>query len=379
MRLCFVSTMNGSPWGGSEELWSQAALRLRADGHDVAASVVWWPSPSPRVLELERGGIHLSFRRVPENLPGRIHQELMRIGWLENDHRRWLRRCRPDVVVISQSTNTDGLEWMELCRQLRIPFSTKVSCNSESWWPDDARADRMGAAYRAARQVMCVSRRNLEMLEAQIGERLPNAVVGWSRYSVPHSSPMPWPDDGDIRRIACVARLEPGAKGQDLLVEVLARPAWRARPIQVDLFGSGPSEQALRRLVDIHGVTCIRFMGQVADVRRIWADHHLLVLPSRFEGLPLSLIEAMLCARAAVATEAAGGGYLCRDDETGFVAAAPSAPALADALERAWAARDRWQSMGQAAFALADRTVSKDPVGDFCRSILDAAGRSGER
>jgi glycosyltransferase involved in cell wall biosynthesis len=87
----------------------------------------------------------------------------------------------------------------------------------------------------------------------------------------------------------------------------------------------------------------------------------------------LSLLEAMLCARASVATEAAGGGYLCLEDETGFTVNAPSANALGDALERAWAARDRWQALGEAAYALASRTVSKDPVGDFCGAILLAA------
>jgi hypothetical protein len=49
MRFVFVSAMSGYPWGGSEELWSQAALRLRDQGHDVAASVPWWPRLSPPV------------------------------------------------------------------------------------------------------------------------------------------------------------------------------------------------------------------------------------------------------------------------------------------------------------------------------------------
>lgn len=37
LRFVFISTMHGYPWGGSAELWSQAARRLRAAGHDVAA------------------------------------------------------------------------------------------------------------------------------------------------------------------------------------------------------------------------------------------------------------------------------------------------------------------------------------------------------
>jgi glycosyltransferase involved in cell wall biosynthesis len=364
--------MDGSPWGGSEELWSEAALRLLDAGHSVSASVVWWPSLSPRLLALQRRGVRVSFQKG-RNLASRAYLEAMRLGWLEDYRRRWLRQQRPDVVVISQSTNCDGLEWMEACCALRIPFVTKISCNSESWWPADALADRMLTTYRAAHRILCVSKRNLEMLEAQLGERLPNAVVGWSRYTVPYSDPVPWPADDGIWRLACIARLEPSAKGQDLLFAALSRPEWKNRPVEINLFGSGPCRDTLQRLLAGYGLTNVHFKGHVDDVRQVWKAHHLLVLPSRFEGLPLSLVEAMLCARASVATDAAGGGYLCLEGETGFTVNAPSANALGDALERAWAARDRWQALGEAAYALASRTVSKDPVGDFCDAILLAA------
>jgi hypothetical protein len=39
MHILFISTMEGTPWGGSEELWSQAALRLLEKGHRISASV----------------------------------------------------------------------------------------------------------------------------------------------------------------------------------------------------------------------------------------------------------------------------------------------------------------------------------------------------
>lgn len=41
--------MFGAPWGGSEELWSQAALRLQEQEHEVLAVVTWWPELSPKV------------------------------------------------------------------------------------------------------------------------------------------------------------------------------------------------------------------------------------------------------------------------------------------------------------------------------------------
>ncbi len=37
MRFAFITTMLGAAWGGSEELWSQVAIQLSRDGHDVSA------------------------------------------------------------------------------------------------------------------------------------------------------------------------------------------------------------------------------------------------------------------------------------------------------------------------------------------------------
>ena len=59
MRFAFISTMHGSPWGGSEELWSQAATRLKQAGHDVQASVVYWPRLSDKVTGLPQQGIRI--------------------------------------------------------------------------------------------------------------------------------------------------------------------------------------------------------------------------------------------------------------------------------------------------------------------------------
>ena len=66
----------------------------------------------------------------------------------------------------------------------------------------------------------------------------------------------------------------------------------------------------------------------------------MLVLPSRYEGLPLALVESMWCSRPAVVTEVAGNTEVCVDNETGLVVPVPTVPLLADTLERAWERRE---------------------------------------
>ena len=171
-----------------------------------------------------------------------------------------------------------------------------------------------------------------------------------------------------------MARLDPAAKGQELLLQVLARPEWRRRPIELNFFGEGPHELALRRLAQMLQLDQVHFHGQVSDIEGVWRQNHLLVLPSRYEGLPLVLIEAMWCGRPAVVTDVAGNTEVCVDNETGFVAPAPTVPLLAETLQRAWDRREDWQHMGQAARARAESQIPRNPIPVFAETLINCAG-----
>ena len=108
MRFVFVSTMAGAPWGGSEELWSQAASRLHQAGEHVAVSVIWWPQLSPKITALARHGCELRLRNRP---PTGIDRVRLLFGPQPDTFLKeaeWVRRQRPDLIVISQGGNADG-------------------------------------------------------------------------------------------------------------------------------------------------------------------------------------------------------------------------------------------------------------------------------
>ena len=371
MKVAFISGMSVCPWGGSEELWSQTASRLSANGHAVAVSVPFWRVPSEQVQRLKNGRIkvrvHSSGRSsLIARGVGKIKRKMGERVW--GCH--WLRRYKPDLVVISQGGITDGLEWMQFCIESDLPFVVISQCNSAFWWPPDEMAAAMIEAYRKARKVFCVSYHNLALLERQLATHLPNASVVWNPYAVPWHEPPAWPEETGIMRMACVARLDPRAKGQDLLFEILARPRWRDRPIELNCYGRGPCEQALRGLAGHLRLSSVEFRGHVADVTAIWKYNHLLLLPSRYEGLPLALVEAMWSARPAVVTDVGGNAELCVDGKTGFVAAAPTLCLVEQALERAWARMSEWQELGKEARLRAEARVPRDPVGEFCRELF---------
>ncbi len=367
MNFAFVSTMDGSPWGGSEELWSQAATRLNNEGHKIWASVQPWPQLADQLVALSKQGVHLethSWRQPPPRR--RIWNRFSRRP--SDDSFTRLREFNPSLVVLSQGHNQGGFAWAKTCREAGLPYVMIVHCNSELWW-FRSRLEEAIASYTAARSVFCVSRRNLEMLRLQLGERLPNAQIVWNPCNVSRDRPPVWPDESTRLRLACVARIDFSAKGQDLLLQAMARPEWLSRPIELNFFGTGVDEMALRRMVGMLQVNNVYLRGHVTDVRSIWEQNHLLVLPSRYEGLPLVLVEAMWCGRPSVVTDIGGNAELCVDNETGFVAAAPTVASVNDALGRAWDRVQDWRRMGESARDRAKALVPEDPIGVFCKQL----------
>lgn len=382
MKLVFISTMSHEPWGGSEYLWSQTAVRLVRAGHAVSASVPGWPDPVPQLAALAAAGIKITPRGLTaEQLRPR---SLKRLGLLmfdpfrrhvfEHRFKSWLRREQPDLICISNGSCADNLPLLDICRRSGVPYLMIAHANAEHLWPDDRQARILLDLYRHARAAFFVSRGNQRLLETQLGEPLPNAEIVRNPFNVDRYAAPAWPATAEPVSLACVARLDPSAKGQDILLRVLARPDWRNRPLRVSFFGQGRCEKSLRRLTEhLRLRERVRFCGSTNDIAGIWATHHALVLPSRFEGLPLAIVEAMHCGRPAIVTDVAGNAEVVQDGVTGFVAAAPTETHLHLALEQAWEQRARWQQIGQTAARSIRELVPADPVGDFASKLLALA------
>jgi len=92
-------------------------------------------------------------------------------------------------------------------------------------------------------------------------------------------------------------------------------------------------------------------------------------MPSRYEGMPLAMVEAMLCARPIVATDVAGHSEIVEDEVTGFLADAPTVPSLRRALERLWAKRAELKAIGEAAANSIRKYIPTDPICVFAEKL----------
>jgi glycosyltransferase involved in cell wall biosynthesis len=267
--------------------------------------------------------------------------------------------ARSDLIVLSQDGNHDGLLYACVLQRIGRPYVLIAQKAADLYWPLDRRRDRLRAFYAAVRACFFVSEHNRRLTEEQIGADLRRASMVRNPFAVPWEPRGDWPGDRDGIRLACIGRLYPMEKGQDLLIRVLAREKWRRRPLSVTFYGVGTHREGLEEMARYHGLKSVAFAGFVDDVPSIWNDHHGLILPSRCEGLPL--VEAMLRGRVSIVTDVAGNGEVLDDGRTGFLAAAPTEDTLDEVMERAWQRRAEWQAIGAAAARRIRTLVPSDP------------------
>lgn len=144
----------------------------------------------------------------------------------------------------------------------------------------------------------------------------------------------------------CAARLDP-LKGLDVLVDAAARlPGVR---FALTAFGGGPERAELEARIARLGIgNRVGLLGRRDDVPELMAGCDVFVLPSRYEGLPVSIIEAMAAARPVVATAVGGIPELVVDGETGVLVPPDDAASLAAAIADVLADRERGAALGAA-------------------------------
>ena len=146
------------------------------------------------------------------------------------------------------------------------------------------------------------------------------AIIRGSGVDVRQLQPLP--DPAGPPTIAFVGRLLDD-KGIRTLIAAHRRLRREGPDLQLLIAGipdpANPASVTHEEIISWSAEPGITWLGQVTDISDVWRRAHVAVLPSRREGLPLSLLEAAACGRAMIATDVPG----CRDiviaDETGLL------------------------------------------------------------
>jgi glycosyltransferase involved in cell wall biosynthesis len=236
---------------------------------------------------------------------------------------RALRASRPDVVHVNANGPANNRWAIGAAVALRVPVVLTVHLGG----PLGSRLQRhlLRRTYHRLHATIAVSEAIRRQLIDDLGippERLTLVANG---VDLPTEMPVRRPDHAPV--VGTLSRLT-AQKGIDVLLDAVARLDRRATPARVRVAGEGSQLEALQAAArDLP----VEFVGDVADVSGYLASIDVFCLPSREEGLPFALLEAMASGLPCVASNVGDVGRAL--DGVGVLAPPGDAEALAAALE----------------------------------------------
>jgi glycosyltransferase involved in cell wall biosynthesis len=307
--------------GGAERVVAELSARWVRDGHRV--SVITFDPAKAYPLDPEVEHIVIDGPAARGRLQG-LAGIMRRVFSL----RSTLRRCRPDVVVsFIHKTNVSAVAAM-LGTDVPVVVSERThppAANLSRAWEIARRL-----AYRRASALVVVTPEARDWATRFIPRErvfeIPNAVRAPSPRAVVHARPV----------LLGVGRLH-AVKGFDQLLRAFAAIHLRHPEWTLQLYGEGPERPRLEALAEELGISSrLNMPGFTHDVDGVMQAADLFVLPSRNEGFPSVLLEAMMNRCPIVAFDCESGPRnIIRHDQDGILVPAGDIPALAAALDRA--------------------------------------------
>lgn len=205
-------------------------------------------------------------------------------------------------------------------------------------------------AARLGGKIISVSQANKEMALRQSIAR-PDALVRiWN--GVPDVDLRATPGAGNPLTLIMVARFVP-QKDHLLLIEALRRVDSKWRLL---LVGEGPLQPMVERAIAKAGLRDrIECLGDRSDIPALLASADLFVLATKWEGLPLCILEAMRAGLPVIATDVGGVAEAVTDGVTGYLTRRGDVEQMTARMAELLASPQMLASMGDAARARYER------------------------
>lgn len=283
----------------------------------------------------------------------------------QNEIRRIVKTEKYDVVVsFGVKFNIDVME------ALRFSGTKVILCERNDPVSDPHRKIlrvRRALAYPAATAFVFQTERIAEFFGKKIASRaaiIPNFIE--------KRPPMLYRDDAP-NNIVLTARLDDRQKNISMLLRAFERFS-KDNDYKLYIVGDGPDERKFKDYVNAHGLgEKVIFTGR-QNVYDYLKDAQIYVLPSNYEGMPNSLIEAMACGLPCIATDCSGGGaaYLIEDGVSGTLIPINGEDELVCALERLAGDPDLRLAYSSEAYKIGERLEFNKIIStwvDFIQSI----------
>ena len=230
-----------------------------------------------------------------------------------------LTMARPDLIIFSDGCPLSNLAAKQVAVRLGIPYLVVVHCVTPEWTQKFAPyLTHLPNLYKQARRVIAVSQENLNLLHQFFG--LPKNL-GQVILNGRPAQYFTAPDESVRRRLRQELDIPPEAvvvftsgrleivKGYQYQAKAIMQLQKRAVWPQLYFVwaGTGSLESKLKAIIaQIGAAAQVKFLGERPDIPDLLDAADIFVLPSQFEGMPLSLIEAMAKGLPVLATAVSG-------------------------------------------------------------------------
>jgi glycosyltransferase involved in cell wall biosynthesis len=285
----------------------------------------------------------------------RAANNVLQAGWNNLGRMRALRRAihaaRPQCVV--SVTDQMNILTMAACRHANLPVVLAEH--------SDPRHQPLGRVRERLRRWLYPQAAAIVVLTQPVADYLRTMARDCPVYVIPNAVSPPAMRAGAgshprEQRIAALGRLSP-EKGFDLLLEAFAELAPQHPEWQLTIAGEGPERCRLQHCIErLRLQSRVTLVGWVDDPLGFLSRAEVFVLSSRYEGFPVSLLEAMSCGLAVVSFDCdSGPREIIRHERDGLLVPPADTHALAAALARLMRDVPLRASLGTAAREVVER------------------------
>jgi len=108
-------------------------------------------------------------------------------------------------------------------------------------------------------------------------------------------------------------------KGIDTLIKAWSKVEKEASDWKLKIVGDGKDKEEFIKLAKNLKIKNIKFLPSNPDVKQYYEKAKIFVIPSLFEGMPMTILEAMACKTAVISSKTAGGKKLIEHNENGLL------------------------------------------------------------
>lgn len=298
-RIVFYSD---SPYFGGNEKGAMNAHRATVREHaEICISWIISSSNPPLASALNRAGIdYVVLDLEPEF---RLVRNPVAVRWKIHRIRQALRQIKPDLVVLVQGWILDAFDGVAGARAAGVPYCSYIPMTHSPVELGVHRLSHLRAAvlslfYNRISRYITIDEQQARRLQrwhkgAQIDvveNYVPRASAGARTPKVRQELNLP---AGSIV-LGVVGRIDFRQKAQDWLVESLGSDSSFLQDKNLLMWGDGPDANRLAELIKMsRWHERIRLFGWSSDIDAVYGALDLLIIPSRAEGVPLVMIEAL--------------------------------------------------------------------------------------